>query len=268
MKGRLSLPAGMVPLLVACLTASALHGLLLSFHQLKRARSSTPAPILQSRDNTPELLQFASQPAPLTSLESIPLPKASVLPPPPPADLLQPLAVQRGPASPAKKASTTAVKKPTGRIISRAKLPAQGRTSSPGLSSPVTGGPLADALQQLRVLQEREASPPSKGLQEAMAKQEGEGDAGLPAAVSAEQQEAFQELWKTARPPQGTSLKGLPEAEIAGVEIRQLPLRQDKKSIFEFRHQQVLRLKETLVLLWIDGETLWLLQTDRKQPSS
>lgn len=268
MKGSLSLPAGMVPLLVACLTATALHGLLLSFHQLKRARSSPPAPILQSRDNTPELLQFASQPAPLTSLESIPLPKASVLPPPPPADLLQPLVAQRGPASPAKKASTPAVKNPRVRIISRATVPAQGRTSSPGVSSPVTGEPLANALQQLRVLQEREASLPSKGLQEATAQQEGKGDAGLPVAVSAEQQEAFQELWKTARPPQQTSLKGLPESEIAGVEIRQLPLRQDKKSIFEFRHQQVLRLKETLVLLWIDGETLWLLQTNRREPSS
>lgn len=182
------------PLLVGFLCALALHALLLSYLQLRRSRESQP-PSLQSRDNTPELLQFSSQPAPLTTLDLLPLPKASPLPPPP------------LPALTSRKPLDARPKKGVGKNDSRkssTKPDRSGRKPSP--SRPVTAQvqarpsekpeDLTLAREQLRsfVRQQQQPSPSPVSTF-----QEGEGPRDLREGEP-EVLEAYQTLWKLAQP--------------------------------------------------------------------
>jgi hypothetical protein len=218
-------------LVLALISAMACHGLVLSYLQLQRNKPTLPGR-LKIRDNTPELLQFSSQPAPLSSLEPLPLPKASILPPPP--ALL--------PAKPVE-----AKQKAKGRSISMAgilkarppRAPRIGAVDS-APSSPDLPQDLTDAVQALRLFQ-------MPTLQPSTAQQDHpKGLSALPAA----QQESYERLWAEAQPLMERS-----------IEIRSLTLQRAQSQELPIRHHQFLVMNDRIGLFWLQGKRLWILQS-------
>ena len=66
-------------------------------------------------------------------------------------------------------------------------------------------------------------------------------------------------LWglaRTSRPSPGP-LEGLP----AGVAIRDLPLSQARRSGADIQHRRLVRLDDGVLLLWVEGSTVWLVRS-------
>jgi hypothetical protein len=84
--------------------------------------------------------------------------------------------------------------------------------------------------------------------------QGGAAAAGIAGRGSAEELR----LWNLARPAAVISPadQGLPR----GLELRQLPLALARRSGVNPTHQRSLRADDRVILLWIDGPTLWLLR--------
>ena len=216
-------------LFLALISALACHGLLLSYLQLQRNRPSLPE-ALKIKDNTPELLQFSSQPKPITNLELLPLPNARILPPP----------RARLPAKPAE-----AKQQPQGRIASKAGIQ-KARQTRPLRTGAITSPPstpdvpqdLAEAVEAFRSFQE--THQPSTGQ-----KDHSKALSALPPA----QQESYERLWAQALP--------LTERSI---EIRSLPLQRAQSKELPIRHQQFLVMNDRIGLIWLEGQRLWILQ--------
>jgi hypothetical protein len=243
MKTPPAMPKLVHALLPALMCALALHGLALSYLQLQRNRATLPE-ALQSRDNTPELLQFSSQPAPVTNLDLLPLPQASILPPPRVQASAKPSVTnkksqsRRGP-----NAVTQTVKKirPGGNA---------GRVSPP--SPPAIPKDLADAVEAFRHF---------KGPAEKPSEQRQDNPKTMSTLLPA-QQESYEKLWAQAR-PQPTNIIAKLDHQLAemSIEIRSLSLKQAQNRDLPIRHQQFVVLDNRIALFWLDGERLWILQS-------
>jgi hypothetical protein len=226
---------------------------------------SKPAPVnvIASGDDTPELLRFSNRAARAAgevkapNLSMIPLPlDSSTLPPPPPPDLAFP--AKGGALPPGPKPELTAAR-PAAAV--RSELVPTERSSIEGLpSDPLVAFKLAVALADGK-------PAPSSGT-------EGDGDkptAGAastdPAAtaiarrhlkLSASTEKPFLLLWQQAKPltSRPVALTDLPE----GVEVRSLPLAAAKSMGFAQPQGLSLRLNRGLLLLWVNGDDLWLIQ--------
>lgn len=240
--------------------AVSLHALLLPvFNGHERER--TEAEPLRSRDNTPELLQFSSQPAPLTRLDALPLPPARALPPPPGRG-------SRGqgngppPGGPAPLAQR--------RDISRQKgqdpRPASGARAVAEADKQVDSpGDWAMAIEQLRAAVAQEPFPADAAAGTVV---DPEGKAPVLNAMESPLKEAYQELWRQARPRAVPSLRRPSGTPALAVEVRQASWRQVRVSAVPIRHGQRIVLPDQLLLLWLQGEKLYLLQVPRSAAAS
>lgn len=240
--------------------AVSLHALLLAgFHGRGRERME-PEP-LRSRDNTPELLQFSSQPAPLTRLDGVPLPPARALPPPPgrisrgqgngpPAS---------GPAPLPQRPGLSRQKDQERRPASRAPSVAEAGTHG---DSP---GDWAMAMEELRAAAAQEPVPADAAAGTGVAP---EGKAPVLNAMESPLKEAYEDLWKQARPhvvPSWRRPSGIPAL---AVEVRQASWRQVRVSAVPVRHGQWVVLPDQRLLLWLQGDKLYLLQVPRPGTAS
>jgi hypothetical protein len=241
MKTGPTVPNQVHALLLALISAVALHGLLLSYLQLQRNKATLPEG-LQSRDNTPELLQFSSQPTPLTKLELLPLPQASILPTPriqAPAKL--PGAKQKSQARMATKSLIQTVKKNR----------TEGRSPMRPSSSDVPKD-IAVAVEALRLFKATGDHPSS--LHDDPPK--------ILSSLTPAQLEAYEKLWAQARPQRMETVAklNLPLAELS-IEIRSVSLQPAPNKELSIRHQQFLMLPDRVALFWLDGQKLWILQS-------
>ena len=263
MKPTFRLPRVGVPLLISFVAAVVFHALFLAYHQLRQSRLTPPAR-LPSRDNTPELLQFSRQPAPLSTLEVLPLPKASFLPPPLSPDLLAPLGPSRG-RQPSGPAPSRAPKKPRviqGKASSKVALhqrkPGGPRQQSPALLPRLENSLLAEAAEQLRAFVELHPGSP----------QEGKANAQDFSEPDSAQQQAYRKLWNLAQPSQLPSEPSIEDAIKLAIEIRQLPMKDSRVDDLEIRHRQIVVLNDEILLFWLDGQQLWILKSPRNLPST
>jgi hypothetical protein len=241
MKTGPTVPNKVHALLLALISAVALHGLLLSYLQLQRNKATLPEG-LQSRDNTPELLQFASQPTPLTKLDLLPLPQASILPPPriqTPAK--PPGAKQKSQARVATKSLIQTVKKnrPEGRSPMRP-------------SSSDVPKDIAVAVEALRLFKATGDHPSSL-----------HDDPPKPlSSLTPAQLDAYEKLWAQARPQRMETVAklNLPLADLS-IEIRSVSLQPAPNKELSIRHQQFVVLPDRVALFWLDGQKLWILQS-------
>lgn len=241
MKTSPTVPKQVHALLLALISAVALHGLLLSYLQLQRNKATLPEG-LQSRDNTPELLQFSAQPTPLTKLDLLPLPQARILPPP---------RVQ------ARAKPSGAKQKSQGRMAAKATIQTVKKIRPVGMgpmapSSPDLPKDLADAVEALRLFT-RPADHPSARV---------ENQPKILSSLFPAQLDAYDKLWAQARPqPRETVAKlNLSLAELP-IEIRSISLQQAQDKELSIRHHQFVVLHDRVALFWLDGQRLWILQS-------
>ncbi|MEB3257440.1 MAG: hypothetical protein VKN83_03870 [Cyanobacteriota bacterium] len=218
-------------LVLALISAVVCHGLFLSYLKLQRNKPTLPGG-LKIRDNTPELLQFSSQPAPLSSLDLLPLPKASILPPPP-----APL-----PAKPAEAKQKSKLRSAFKAGILKARPPRAPRTGAVATPpfSPDVPQDLTDAVQALRLFL-MTSQQPSTGQED-----HPKAVSALPAA----QQESYERLWAEAHPLMERS-----------IEIRSLTLQRAQGKELPIRHHQFLVTNDRIGLFWLEGQRLWILQS-------
>ncbi|MFM7641164.1 MAG: hypothetical protein ACKO45_06390 [Cyanobium sp.] len=267
MKPTLRLPSDRVRLLLGFVIALALHGLALSFLQLKRSRERPPQ-ILISRDNTPELLQFASQASAPSSFPGLTLPKATVLPPPP-SNLFTP----RQPALAGTK--TVKVKASSQPKLKQPRIPTKGRLKLAQRRPPAferSGDWQLLAVQHLRRFQRQEQETgvvaASESLPDASDLERLEAlEPGTQGPVSP-QPENYQALWNRSQLQSPDAWQKVLAANPGpAIEVRQLPVEQSKEIGAHIKHRQIVVLGPQVILFWIDGSRLWMLQSARTQAS-
>jgi hypothetical protein len=266
------------PLVVGCGVAITVHVLGLSLLTGRRAGQSRPAP-LDSRDNTPELLQWSSQPAPLPNLEVLPLPKSAVLPPPP--DRLVPGKRASGAGGPVRRArgqgAGGALLAPTPRSDEdrRGRQGATNRSAKPQAAGPRDGGgnpgDWVVALGQLEAVQERDAPRADSGkdsVAEAAAADEGSGRPPMRLALDPSERDAYQTLWRQARPHRLPALPPTASGTRGAAEVRQVSLGQVRAAAVPIRHGEGVVLPGEVLLVWLQGEKIFLLRsTGPSRPS-
>lgn len=255
---------------LSLLAACALHLLVLSAWQLQRSRQRPPQQLVAA-DDTPLLLQFSREdPTPADPL-SIALPSAMPLPPPGPLP-------SEGTSNLAKPASGLSTARPpsprpgrqaaagSGAPRSAARRAAAAGSLTPDRAAPpslASGSPLRQALEA--ALKEVAASAPAA---------EGRGGEGVTAAAgagsggpgrssgagqgsSSTETPLARRLWSLATAaslPEGSD-DGLPK----GLELRRMPLDLARSQGTQPAQGSTLRSDDRLMLLWIQGRTLWLL---------
>jgi hypothetical protein len=231
---------GAGPLGLALLAAVLLHALWLAEAQLRQRRQPTPTR-LERADDTPELLVFSRQPPEPLGLETVPLPPPEAIPPPPP--LLPKLgdATPKGAAPPRRpgKAPVAIGKRPATapRATPRlAAVPGSGRRPGPPPLPPL---PVATPLEALREALRRGPDSPPPPL---------EGPA----------LQSWRTLWQSGDPNPAPPPAWA--ARPAEAEVRRLPLARARAEGVEVESGRLLRLDDQLLLLWIEGDQLWLLR--------
>lgn len=255
------------PLKVCLLAACAVHLLGLSAWQLQRSRQR-PVQQLVAADDTPLLLQFSREdPTPPDPL-SIQLPSAMLLPPSGPL----PSEASSNPAKPA--AGATRARAPSSRPAQRA-VAASGavhnsvrRASAAGSATPdryaapslASGSPLRLALEA--ALKEAAGSSPAAEGRGSGANSgspgSGSGGPGQPGAGQGQpsaETAAERRLWSLATP---TPLPEGGDDSLKGLELRRLPLDVARSNGAQPIQGSSLRSDDRLVVLWIQGRTLWL----------
>ncbi|MCP9848557.1 hypothetical protein [Cyanobium sp. Morenito 9A2] len=265
--------------------AVALHALWLAGASLLDARRPAPA-LLSSGDDTPELLRFSrrasqlagQQMGPLTglgraNLSMVPLPLDSTLPPPPP-DLAFGGAVLalRGakPAGSGRGAAQRAANRPP---VPTAPPPLRLAELVPAERSSLAGLP-DDPLVAFRLVA---ALDPTPGGAADGAAAETSGDKGSPTPAAAAiarrhlrliagGEKPFLALWQKGRPltPRPAALGDLPE----GVELRSLPLALVRRLGLSQPHGLSISYGTSRLLLWVEGDELWLIQQKDGIPSN
>lgn len=263
--------------------------LVASVGESKRA----PARVLASGDDTPELLRFSRRSAQAATaikapnLSLVPLPLDNSLPPPPP-DLAF-LGTAVGPSGPGKPdlAGATAKRPAAASPVSaaaRGDLLAAERSSLEGLPS----DPLVALRLALALSDNRAAPPPTaeggnggSGPGPAGAVGGSSGGADKPSAgssapaagasgaaaaaiarrhvkLSVTTERPFLLLWQQARPlsPRPEALADLPE----GVDVRGLPVSAVRRLGLQQPQGLSFSLSRGLLLFWVDGDDLWLIQ--------
>jgi hypothetical protein len=267
MKPTLRLPSDRIRLLLGFVIALALHGFALSFLQLKQSRERPPQ-TLTSRDNTPELLQFASQASAPSSFPGLTLPNATVLPPPP-----SKLITHRQPALAGGK--TVKMKASSQPKLKQPRIPTKGRLKLAQRMRPASerseDWPLL-AVQHLRRFQRQEretgvvvawGSLPDASDQERL-----EGLEPGPQGPVSPQPEDYQALWNRSQLQSPVAWQKVLAANPGpAIEVRQLPVEQSKEIAVQIQHRQIVVLGPEVILFWIDGSRLWMLQSARTQAS-
>jgi hypothetical protein len=253
------------PLLLAVVAASAVHALALSFVQVSR-RHQTPAPAsVRSHDNTPELLQFSTRMASQPSLAELPLPKARTLPPPAPR-LARPAVATASTKRSSMRGTPTAGLVPKSRslgVVKRKALPTRA-TRQPDQPPALTA-----AIAHLRAFQRRLPSPTAGS----------DGGASLPIASNDQTMDGFRvsdaddtasmanvlALWNQAAPwRQATGAKDTAKGGTEAMDIRRLALQPKQSLEPAIQHQQFVVGQDSIMLLWLDGQKLWLLRSGRQ----
>lgn len=271
---------------LALLGAVGLHLVAAAGWQWQR-RGQPATPLLRAADDTPLLLQFSRQEAVAATPLGVPLP-VGPLPPPPPASPVSPgLLPSAASAAPGRSAAPSRPPTPA----SQSGHPGSVAAPTNGLRPPQLepGSPARIALE--KALQEEATATATAGGAGGPAAQG--GPAAAPAGRSSEAASGRgdergsrsgesgtaadpsttggsdgsgqggpsaapeRRLWGLAREvplPQGRS-EGLPE----GLALRRLPLELARRSGARPVHLARTRNGDRLVLLWIEGSTLWLL---------
>jgi len=280
---------------LSVLAAVLLHLLALAGWELLRRRQPPPG-WLKAADDTPILLQFSREEPLAQEAGGIPLPPAAPLPPPIAAEVSPPNAFPSG-GSGAEKPAATPIRQPTpvrttqgnagsrpGALKASARLvrpPGSGTPSASASVAPIppafgAGSParlaLEKALLDARGTSAEEATAPGRegkgdprsGGGNPISEAEGRPAGGDQAKTSGggmalRATPADLRLWglaQTSRMSPG-SLEGLP----AGLSVRELPLSQARSSGADIQHRRLVRLDDGVLLLWVEGSTLWLVRS-------
>ncbi len=246
--------------------AVALHALWLAGASLVESRRPAPA-ALTSGDDTPELLRFSrrasSASGPLSgkgqapNLSLVPLPLDSTLPPPPPDLAFTGRGLIPPGAKPASGGATVpSPNSPKGVLAPTAPPPLRLGELVPAERASLEGLP-GDPLVAFKLAAALSARPDgaadSPGPDKAA-----EAIARRHLKLSAGGEKPFLLLWKQGQPlaPRPAALTDLPE----GVELRSLPLAALRRQGLSQPHGLSISYGTTLLLLWVDGDELWLIQ--------
>ena len=272
-------------LLLGGLVAVSLHALVLASLHLRDREPSSPGP-LRSKDNTAELLQFSTQSVSLGRLSGRDLPSSLPLPPPP--DLLSPSNLFRKGPSRAVAAGRVRGLQPHRAGSSKAGLLAQrfgvsrgsalerqGATGVSGATAVVPravaagkfdlSGDWAVAMERLRavVRQERSSSESSLGAVVDSAHDTTVAQAGriVQLASNSPLRELYRSLWTQADPISVQLPIRASGNTTVPVDVRQVSWQQVRASELSIRHGQFVVMPEKVLLFWLQGEHLYLLQS-------
>lgn len=291
---RLPLPEGRLrPLLLPLVAAILLHGLLLAVTQRNRPTPTT-ADTTVVRENTPELLRLSrSEATRSATLATVPLPPLMPLPPPLASGAPGGSATIRPPRSQAQEAGQVAAR---GVAASRKRGPSAGSRRSNDLPAPAArvGGTPLDWLRAAELLARNpsESGPasgqPAPGQATTAQAASGQAASGQAASWKAvpspsttaqaasgpggspggslsllrlegEAAQPYRRLWQAARPvvdpPEGLRL--LPDSTL----LRRLPLAVARSLGLPATNRQAVVFEDQLLLLWIDGPSVWLLRS-------
>ena len=271
---------------LSLLAAVLVHLLALAGWQMVRRRQ--PAPDwLRAADDTPILLQFSREEPLAQEAGGIPLPPAAPLPPPngglPPAATTLPeqasreAAAERTSQGKAAAGSRPGGPRPASRLVRPKGGGAPASPTSAAPRPPALGAgssarlALEKALHDARATSGEEApelakeakAEPRSGAGNPGPEAEGKPLGNLertPAGVaSLRATPADLRLWGLARKSRIApgSLEGLP----AGLALRELPLNQARRSGAEIQHRRLVRLDDGVLLLWVEGSTVWLVRS-------
>jgi hypothetical protein len=266
--------ANKISFLMAGVVAVSLHVLFFAFMHL-RDRGTGESGRLRSRDNTAELLQFSSQAAPSSrgQEEGQALPPNLPLPPPP--ELHSPLNPHRtGQKRPV--TSTDANRRPAdGPLASRTAGVAQRRGGSRG-SGVAGSGPRgvdssadwAEAKERLRVFLRQEASSSASSpgaMMDAANDTSAETSPAVRLVGDSPLTQAYQALWTQARPYAVPLPMHAVGNTTPAVEVRLASWQEVRAKATPIRHGQMLVFAEKVMLLWLQGDHLYLLQSSRQK---
>jgi hypothetical protein len=272
---------------LSLLAAVLVHLLALAGWQMVRRRQPAPEG-LRAADDTPILLQFSREEPLAQETGSIPLPPAAPLPPPNGGPLPAPTTLPGKTSGQTAAARTSQGNSAAGsrpgapRASGRLARPrGSGTPAAPTAAPPLppalgAGSPARLALEKAlhdakgtsaedatEPVKETKADPRSGG---AAPGPEGEGRpaggdvAKTPAGGSAlRATPADLRLWGLARTSRTSpgSLEGLP----AGLAVRNLPLSQARRSGADIQHRRMVRFDDGVLLLWVEGTTVWLVRS-------
>jgi hypothetical protein len=128
------------------------------------------------------------------------------------------------------------------------------------------------AVQHLRRFQRQEqeaaVAVASESLQAASDQEKVEGLDHVPQVPASPPPEAYQALWNRSQPQSPVAWQKVLAAHPGpAIEVRQLPVAQSKDIGAPVQHRQIVVLGPQVILFWIDGSRLWLLQSARRQGS-
>lgn len=269
---------------VGGIVALSLHGLAFSFLQLRDLRRIRPQWV-QSRDNTPELLQFSSQMAQAGPPREAAAPRIPQLPPPSrgASSALSLPRQERGPSSAGRvsdfspsaargTASVTVSRQGRGITVGKPKrmaTDADRRKGRPAIGSP---DPLlnesttdwAAALARLQSLDPQEVpsrEPPKGGAATAATGWGlGDGQAVVRLDPNSNLGKGYQALWAEASLQRRLPTRSGSGGSGAPVEVRRVSWRNVRAAELPIRHGQMLILSDKRFLLWLQDDQLYLLQ--------
>ena len=253
------------PLLIALLAAVALHLLALSYRLLRAQRQPEPAQPQLVADDSPELLLFsrrqpleetlqsAALPGP-GNLTGLSLPPLSGLPlnglPPAPPDLKPPGRLGAQPSSPPSRFRPARRSQgPKASLLSRGSFNSVGRSQENARDLRPSGADAALAL--IRRLQGRRAI--DEPLKPSDSDHPSELELQRP---DGERAAGWRRLWKGATVIPSSVLGQAAASE--GVELRRLPLAEAGVDGLNADEPMALVMEERLLLLWPEGQTLWI----------
>lgn len=263
---------GASPWLLPVAIAVGVHALWLSGSTVAE-RPRRPLPTVRAADNTPELLRFSSRASqaasPAAGLGTLTLPFESSLPPPPPE-------LAGAPLPPPPPAMAGQGEGGGARPTSPAPAVARGAARSGlawGVEPVAAKGIPADAATSLELAGQLDAPPTDStaqsGQQDPTAKPDdpakGEGSKPALAALArrhlkltAANDRPYRILWDSgsAAGSRPDSLAGLPE----GLEVRRLPLAAARAMGLGQPHGISVKSPAGLLLLWVQGDDLWLIR--------
>lgn len=253
-------------LVIAGVLALSLHALGLSWQQLREHRRP-PEESLRPRDNTEDLLQFAIPSDAPAGLQTPALPLTPLLPPPQglPATRGRHGEGKAGTLTPAGRRSTRGASSAAAAVAGQRRAPSHppkaerrerignqktGRDSD-SVGNFVGGGfseEWSEAFERLRRVRRQPAVPG--------------GTAPVlldPPSPGSKLPEAYMRLWDQAR-PETVSVQGQAE-----VEVRQVRWPAVRAAELPIRHGQVIPFPGFVMMLWFQGDHLYLLRSPRLQ---
>jgi len=277
---------------VGCVVALFLHGLVLSLPQWRERPHSEPER-LQSRDNTPELLQFTSQAAQTGLGERVTSPGIPQLPPPKQGQAVAVTAPTRE-SGPSKTGRATRLQTRNPSAPPSVALGGDGRRSTLRRSQrwPMSrdrrgDGKASKSDHQIgnevsndwRTAMERLQAIGRQSLSSLEGAKGSEGSTPTAASLAMAEDKgvirldpnsslglAYQSLWNDATPQRilAPEESGRP---ISGVEVRQVSWRKVRVAELPIRHGQILIMADKTFLFWLQNDLLYFLQDSQSAQS-